>query len=430
MKTIRIKLTLLLIMMAVNTYAIYTYVDDGITYVAWEDRGEAWVWSGKECSGEVVIPDETFGGDIVTAIACNAFEGNDKITSVIVGNNVKTIYGEAFWNCKNLKTVTLGKKVEKIGGGHKDFFEQGWLSDYFGAFSGCNKIEKVISLIERIMPIESKHFDGEVYYNAQLMVPIGQKEKYKKAAGWKNFLSIEEYDFHDFFSKHNLTYYVDGDVYQQYQLGYEEETITPDEKPWKRGYYFSGWSEIPSVMPTTDVNVTAIFTPKSTIPVYGIKGQYATFYHEGAAYSLPKGVIAQVVTNVEGSRITYKTIADGDQTMNVIPKGVPVLLKFKDKATSIHLTVSQSDATYTGHNLLRGAEESSVRECIATPEPGELLYKLCYYKNIGDAPFGWYWGADNGGSFIVKQISSITGNKAWLTVSSKNSSRNAGLVVE
>ena len=46
----------------------------------------------------------------VTSIAKNAFKGNKKIKSVIVGKNVKKINSNAFCKCKNLKKITLKNK--------------------------------------------------------------------------------------------------------------------------------------------------------------------------------------------------------------------------------------------------------------------------------------------------------------------------------
>ena len=53
----------------------------------------------------------------VTSIAKNAFKGNKKIKSVIVGKNVKKINSNAFCNCKNLKKITLKNKNIVFGNG-------------------------------------------------------------------------------------------------------------------------------------------------------------------------------------------------------------------------------------------------------------------------------------------------------------------------
>ena len=48
----------------------------------------------------------------VTAIADNAFKGNTKVKSVTIGSNVSKIGKKAFYNCKNLKKITI--KTSKL----------------------------------------------------------------------------------------------------------------------------------------------------------------------------------------------------------------------------------------------------------------------------------------------------------------------------
>ena len=431
MKTFKTLLFLATCMMASFSYA-YEQTIDGINYAIYSD--EAIVLSNQKCSGDIVIPDFVCGLP-VTEIKEYAFEG-DEITSVIIGNKVKKIYQSAFRDCKKLKKITLGKSVEYIQGYSSGSYGipgyGGWT--YYGAFKGCNKIETINSLIERLFPIDESVFEGEVYYNAQLLVPLGQKEKYLKAKGWNNFLSIEEVDF---LSKHNLTFLLDGEIFQQYQLGYEEKTISPNEDPYKLGYSFSGWEGIPDIMPATDVTISASFIPKNEVRVF-IHYGCATFYHGGAAYSLPPGLSAKVITGIVDNKISYKTIADGNQENNVVPKGVPVMLVSQDESDYIiHLQLSQSDVTYNGPNLLRSYEVVNSRTIIAKPGPNECVYKLCMYEETIDnkvqTKYGWYWGAENGGSFSI--INGSSGNwsigyissygyKAWLAVPTKNNARS------
>jgi len=54
----------------------------------------------------------------VTAVANNAFKGNKKLKTVVIGKNVKTIGKYTFKNCKNLKKITVNTKVlKKVGTG-------------------------------------------------------------------------------------------------------------------------------------------------------------------------------------------------------------------------------------------------------------------------------------------------------------------------
>ena len=73
-----------------------------------------------------------------------------------------------------------------------------------------------------------------------------------------------------------LTYIVDGEVYQTYEVEYGEP-ISPEPIPEKEGYTFSGWSEIPETMPDHDVTVTGSFIVNSYTLTYIVDGmEYLT----------------------------------------------------------------------------------------------------------------------------------------------------------
>ena len=68
---------------------------------------------------EVIIPEviKTFP---VVSIGYEVF--NSALESVTIPDSVKTIDGYAFYGCKNLKTVVLGKGVERIIYGYNAFY--------------------------------------------------------------------------------------------------------------------------------------------------------------------------------------------------------------------------------------------------------------------------------------------------------------------
>ena len=121
--------------------------------------------------------------------------------------------------------------------------------------------------------------DGEVYKTSS--VPYGSKitpevEPEKEGYTFSGWSEIPEVmPAHDVtvtgsfsINKYNLTYIVDGEVYRSYKIKYGS-TIIPEAEPVKEGYTFSGWSEIPEEMPAHDVTVTGTF-------VINIIGQCAT----------------------------------------------------------------------------------------------------------------------------------------------------------
>ena len=161
-----------------------------------------------------------------------------------------------------------------------------------------------------------------------------------------------------------------------------------------------GWKNLKNIVemapPTMEISIS--------------RAGYATFYDSQYSYTLPNGLSAQVVTNVSNSKLAYKTIADGSVS-GVIPKGTAVMLASDNKQAGTYtLTAAENTVSYSGTNLLRGSDEAQM-----TTGDG-YHYKLSYGQT-GTAwsdVFGWYWGADNGGSFMTE------GHKAWLVVDRKS----------
>ena len=71
---------------------------------------------------------------------------------------------------------------------------------------------------------------------------------------------------------HTLTYVVDGKTYKTETIGCNA-VITPLEAPVKEGYTFSGWSEIPEIMPAENITVTGTFTVNTYTVTYIVDGE-------------------------------------------------------------------------------------------------------------------------------------------------------------
>ena len=81
-----------------------------------------------------------------------------------------------------------------------------------------------------------------------------------------------------------VTYLVDGDEYKQEKVLFEAK-LKSEPYPEKEGYTFSGWSEIPEVMPAYDVTVTGSFTINTYQLSYIVDGEeYKT---ENVVYATP-----------------------------------------------------------------------------------------------------------------------------------------------
>lgn len=102
----------------------------------------------------------------ITAIGGSAFSNIDGITDIVLPASLRSIENSAFWNCKNLKSVT-SYIMEP--------FEMDSLA--FTNYEG--------------------YIDGQNVYSftpATLYVPIGCKSIYQSTEGWKNFQNIVEFD--------------------------------------------------------------------------------------------------------------------------------------------------------------------------------------------------------------------------------------------
>ena len=78
-------------------------------------------------------------------------------------------------------------------------------------------------------------------------------------------------------NKYKLTYMVDDKTYKTIEVEYGASIATESE-PIKEGYTFSGWSDIPSTMPAKDVTVTGVFTINKYKLVYQVDDETYKLY--------------------------------------------------------------------------------------------------------------------------------------------------------
>ncbi len=89
--------------------------ESGLIYTLINGNTEYEVTKVGRATGDLVIED-TYRGKPVTAIASSAFRSaGSRLTSVVIGNNVRTIGESAFYNCTGLKTVKIPDSVVSIG---------------------------------------------------------------------------------------------------------------------------------------------------------------------------------------------------------------------------------------------------------------------------------------------------------------------------
>lgn len=105
---------------AASTYGDFEYTvsNNEVTITGYKGKG-----------GEVQIPDY-INNKKVTTIATDAFRYNTKITSFKFGYYVTTVKDWAFYNCSNLKTITLNQNLSTdLSGGY--------------LFNGCDSLDQI-----------------------------------------------------------------------------------------------------------------------------------------------------------------------------------------------------------------------------------------------------------------------------------------------
>lgn len=202
---------------------------------------------------DLVIPQSV---KIVPALAFQHFKG---LSSVTFANGIARIESDAFYGCSNLSSVIIPQSVAYIGS---------------FAFYNCINISSVVSLNstpcylgQDAFSYNSTEYDEHTIHNKTLYVPNGSEASYETKKEWKRFSKIEPVE-----TKFKLTYLIDGEEYKVCEVE-ALETITPEPQPEKEGYAFSGWSEMPEIMPMENVVITGSFTANSYKLTYEVDGE-------------------------------------------------------------------------------------------------------------------------------------------------------------
>ena len=137
-------------------------------------------------------------------------------------------------------------------------------------------------------------------------------------------------------NSYTLKYVVDGVTYQTYQIQ-EGATITPEAKPTKEGYTFSGWSEIPQIMPSMDVTVTGSFIVNKYKLTYQVDGvEYKSYDVEYGATITPEAFPTKDGYTFSGWSEIPKTMPAKDITVvGTFTKDEPIIVTYTLTLTAL-----------------------------------------------------------------------------------------------
>ena len=189
----------------------------------------------------------------VISIGVAAFDNCSGLTSIDFPNSVTTIGNVAFRGCSSLTSISISSSVTKIN---------------VGAFSYCSSLSDVYCDAEDVPSTHSTAFNNSSIKSATLHIPNKSIHLYKQSAPWSSFESFAGL----YGSEYTLSYAIDGSEYKSYII-WEDEKVFPEDAPIKEGYSFSGWSEIPEIMPAHDVTVTGTFSVNSYKLTYVVDGE-------------------------------------------------------------------------------------------------------------------------------------------------------------
>ena len=237
------------------------------------------------CS-KTVIPNS------ISSIGNYAFRGFNGLTSIVIPNTVISIGKCAFADCPYIKDLYC--YTEKVPTTDYETFMNASIKS-----ATLHVVKECLSLYKSAQPWKDFGrsvalpqimylIDGETYKSftiptGESIIPLDALSKEGFTfSGWSEIpKTMPDYDVTVTASftvnKYTLKYIVDGENYKTSEVEYGA-VIGYEEEPEKKGYTFSGWSEIPATMPAKDVTVTGMFSINKYNLTYMIDGEtYKTY---------------------------------------------------------------------------------------------------------------------------------------------------------
>ena len=300
---------------------------------------------GTCSSTDIVVPSVSPDGDVVVAIANDAFNYCEDMLSVYIPASVKYIENFAFYNCSALTTVTFedGSGLETIGDGAFIYcyelqnieLPEGIKTLGNGAFNNCD------SLLSIHLPSSLEILGDEVFYDCDSLVTVTFGEDisipcipYQGFYGCESILEIELPDgieFIDNYAFHYCTYLVSVTIPKSVTyIGsmafgecYYLDTVyyCGNEKEWEsfsKAYNWSSWAgswtedstyEVEFLGPPAEKSLTFLSNNDGTCYVSGIGDFYNDSVITVPEYSpdgdLVTGIYPYAFQNYDNIEVVY-----------------------------------------------------------------------------------------------------------------------------
>ena len=247
----------------------------------------------------LVIPDN------VTEIKNFAFCYCLDLISIEIPNSVTSIGARAFLGCSNLTSIEIPNSVTSIG-------------DY--AFCDCLGLKNITSLItaDKLFAISTTAFSYVDKNTCTLYVPYGAKDTYASTAGWSEFVNIVELERPTI--EITINKYGNATFCSEYALDFSEVEGL-------KAYAATGYNSATQVVTLTRVQTTK---EETGLFLMGEPGEYKVpviEYSSDNTLNLLVGTLEQTTVNsTDGAMSNYKfTITDGDEA--------PMFYPFEDNTT-------------------------------------------------------------------------------------------------
>lgn len=175
------------------------------------------------------------------AYGYSPFYFNNTLRAVVIGDGVKAVFPNQFYQCRKLEYVSVGNGVTSVGDrafsgcSSLDHFSFGVGLETIGkeAFSDCTLVTKIVSSRE-VPPVCGDQALADIdMWECTVYVPEDYIDAYMEADQWCDFW-IEG-------AEYRLQFMVDGEVYSEEMVKYNAEIELPAD-PEKTGYTFKGWN--------------------------------------------------------------------------------------------------------------------------------------------------------------------------------------------